>query len=211
MRASKRELALQAAKEIVQRDGVTALSYESVAAEAGLTKGGLIYHFPSREEMLTALHEYVAGQWESCLMDEARHAEPQHMATPTPSSQETYPPEDPNERFAAYTRASQNPDRAELLLILEATKDAEMNAIWEEIYQRWAPAPPQHADQPDADELRAFIARLAADGLWFYEALCSGDIDPALRQRVVEEIIDLGHVPSEQNHQDNTADDVEAS
>src|SRR5699024_10630292 len=71
MRESKREKILQAAVAVVQRDGVTALTYESVAAESGLTKGGLLYHFPSREDMVNALHTYVADRWEQAMVAEA--------------------------------------------------------------------------------------------------------------------------------------------
>lgn len=46
MRPSKRDTILQAALSVVETDGVTAVTYESVAAASGLTKGGLLYHFP---------------------------------------------------------------------------------------------------------------------------------------------------------------------
>lgn len=179
MRQSKRDDILEAAKHVVQREGVTMLTYESVATEAGLTKGGLLYHFPSREALLLALHEYVAAQWEACLEAEGGGTAEQLS---------------PEQRFAAFTRLSQNPDRAELLLMLEAGEDHAANAAWEAVYSRWAPGPPQvdETGDPDDDELRAFVARLAADGLWFCEALAPKPLDEAVRSRVVEAIITLG-------------------
>lgn len=180
MRASKREQILAAAKQVVQRAGVTALTYESVAAEAGLTKGGLVYHFASRQELLLALHEYVAGQWEEQLRAEAGGTPEQVDAAA---------------RIAAYVRASQNPDRAELLLMLEAADNPQANAVWDAVYERWAPAPqlvPEHDDGAEAAALDAFIARLAADGLWFHEALAAHPLDAGLRARLVERITALG-------------------
>lgn len=186
MRQSKRDDILEAAKRVVQREGVTTLTYESVATEAGLTKGGLLYHFPSREALLLALHEYVAAQWEECLEAEAGGAAGEL---------------DTEQRFAAFVRLSQNPDRAELLLMLEAGEDEAANAAWEQVYARWAPGTPD-ADEsggPDDDELRAFVARLAADGLWFCEALAPHPLNEAVRRRVVEAIINWGTAGSSES------------
>ncbi|MGJ9373327.1 TetR/AcrR family transcriptional regulator [Nesterenkonia sp. CF4.4] len=198
MRPSKRREILDAATRVVQREGVTTLTYESVAAEAGMTKGGLLYHFPSREELLLGLHRHVAENWELAL-------EAQAGGTAQQLSRD--------ERFRAFVRLSQNPERAELLLMLEASEDPVANAAWDEIFARWAPQPPpvpersddQDTQAPDDDAAEAaavqrFIARLAADGLWFYEALSTERLDPRLRERVTEEIIALAQsavVPAE--------------
>ncbi|NLS10682.1 TetR/AcrR family transcriptional regulator [Nesterenkonia sp. MY13] len=179
MRESKREQALEAAKRVVQRDGVTAVSYESVAAEAGLTKGGLLYHFSSREELFRALNEYVAYQWEAAM--EAEAGAPAEELTEA-------------QRFAAYTHTSQNPERAELILQLEASEDPELYAYWEAVSDRWAPKAPQTTDD---DAIRGFLAKLAADGMWFYEAMTANHLTPEVRARLVEQIMQLG--PTEEN------------
>ena len=67
MRTSKRTMILDAATRVIQRAGVTAVTFDSVAAEAGLTRGGIMYHFPSREELLTALHEHEADAWDALM------------------------------------------------------------------------------------------------------------------------------------------------
>ena len=64
MRTSKRDSILQAALHVVETDGVTAVTYESVAAASGLTKGGLLYHFPSKDALVLALHEHLAERWD---------------------------------------------------------------------------------------------------------------------------------------------------
>lgn len=207
MRQSKRTGILRAATHIVQRDGVTALTYESVATEAGLTKGGLLYHFPSREEMLLALHEHVAGQWEASM--EAEAGAPAEDLTAA-------------QRLDAYVRTSQNPDRAELLLMLESARDPAAQAAWDSVHERWSPPTPsaeisgaeapgavvqgkvaqggaadgagtEHAGVGDVDpDLLPFLARLAADGLWFYEALTPGHFTESQRATIVEAIVRLG-------------------
>ena len=46
---------LDAASAVIRRDGAQALTLDAVAAEAGVSKGGLLYHFKSKRELLDAL------------------------------------------------------------------------------------------------------------------------------------------------------------
>ncbi|MBX9748580.1 MAG: TetR/AcrR family transcriptional regulator [Roseococcus sp.] len=57
---------LDAAEKIVQAKGVPALTLEAAAREAGISKGGLLYHFASKEAMLNGLVVRLA---ESIRMD----------------------------------------------------------------------------------------------------------------------------------------------
>lgn len=57
---------LDAAESIVQAKGVPALTLEAAARGAGISKGGLLYHFASKEAMLNGL---VARLAESIHMD----------------------------------------------------------------------------------------------------------------------------------------------
>jgi len=50
-----RELILQAAEEIVARRGPAHLTLETAATEAKVSKGGLFYHFRSKEALLEAM------------------------------------------------------------------------------------------------------------------------------------------------------------
>ena len=64
-RKSKRAEILRAAYAIVAGPGgIEAVTYDRLAAETDLSKSGLLYHFPSRHELLVGLHEYTAGLWE---------------------------------------------------------------------------------------------------------------------------------------------------
>ncbi len=46
---------LDAAETIVLRDGVARLTLEAVAQETGMSKGGLLYHFPSKEDLIRGM------------------------------------------------------------------------------------------------------------------------------------------------------------
>ncbi|WP_103512242.1 TetR/AcrR family transcriptional regulator [Streptomyces sp. SM13] len=184
MRTSKRTQILDAATRVVQREGVKSVTFDSVAAEAGLTKGGLLYHFASRDDLIQAIHQHLADRWEADLI----------AAAGKPAAEATR-----DERLAAYTRvAIQSSTRAELLLMLEGSTNTAHAAVWEAVTERWAPPPPpapgpasasaSATDDPAA--LDRFILRLAADGLWLYESLTSDRLDPAMRQAVAERIAD---------------------
>lgn len=127
MRENKRAQILDAAFRVVQREGIAAVTFDSVAAEAELTKGGLLYHFPSREALLEGLHEHLAQTWESSLED----------AAGTTAEQAT-----PHQRLAAYARVSATScTRAELLLMVEATSNPTLRAHWQQVHEKWVPGP----------------------------------------------------------------------
>lgn len=46
---------LEAATSVVARDGSNKLTLEAVATEAGISKGGLLYHFPSKRALLEGM------------------------------------------------------------------------------------------------------------------------------------------------------------
>lgn len=172
MRTSKRTQILEAAARVVEREGVKSVTFDSVAAEAGLTKGGLLYHFASRDDLVQAIHRHLADQWEAGMT--AAAGKPPAEATAA-------------ERLTAYTRvATQSATRAELLFMLEGATTADHAAPWNAVIERWAPPPAAPADDPAA--LDRFIARLAADGLWLYESLTAERLDPGIRQAVAERI-----------------------
>ncbi|WP_410657555.1 TetR/AcrR family transcriptional regulator [Amycolatopsis sp. lyj-112] len=172
MRQSNRGKILDAAVAVVQRDGVTGVTLDSVAAQAGLTRGGLMYHFRSRDALLKAIHHHLAEQWEAGMVDAAG---------------KTAQDASGDERLAAYARVTtQSSTRAELSLIIEAATHPDYMKPWTKVLSRWTPPIDEAASDPEA--LARFVARLAADGLWMYESLTDEPLPPELRQSVAEHI-----------------------
>jgi AcrR family transcriptional regulator len=172
MRPSNRSKILDAAVRVVDRDGLTGVTFDSVSAEAGVTRGGMMYHFPSREALLQAINQNLADQWEASL--ESLAGKPIHSTTP-------------EERAVAYARtAARSATRAELLFLLQSSTSPEFTAPWGGVLERWASRAPQTADDPVV--FAQFIARLAADGLWVYESLSSNPLSPKVRQQVAEHL-----------------------
>ncbi len=58
VRATANELqntVLDAAETVVMRQGIANLTLDAVAAEAGMSKGGLLHHFPTKDRLVEAL------------------------------------------------------------------------------------------------------------------------------------------------------------
>ncbi|MDU4703232.1 MAG: TetR/AcrR family transcriptional regulator, partial [Corynebacterium sp.] len=71
MRTSKRTAILDTIVEIIETSGFSEVTYENVATQCGMSKSGLIYHFPSREDMIRSVHEHMAQLWEEELIEAA--------------------------------------------------------------------------------------------------------------------------------------------
>src|SRR5436190_23026109 len=60
-----RDRLLNAAEQVAIHDGVGSLTLEAVAREAGVSKGGLLYHFPSKSDLIIAIVERLGTRCES--------------------------------------------------------------------------------------------------------------------------------------------------
>jgi AcrR family transcriptional regulator len=73
-----RDRLLNAVELVVTRDGVSNLSLTAVAKEAGVSKGGLLYHFPTKSALINAIVGRLASQCEAsqCLAVEHEPGSP---------------------------------------------------------------------------------------------------------------------------------------
>jgi AcrR family transcriptional regulator len=62
------DLFLDAAEAVVARQGIANLALEAVAAEAHMSKGGLLHYFPTKDHLVKALVTRSAEGWRSCYM-----------------------------------------------------------------------------------------------------------------------------------------------
>ncbi|WP_349829452.1 TetR/AcrR family transcriptional regulator [Brevibacterium litoralis] len=172
MRPSNRSRILEAAIAVIERDGIAALTFDAVAAQADLTRGGIMYHFTSRAGLVAAIHEYQADRWvaahEEVLDSRLGGAEPSDT-----------------DRARAYLESSSySVSRAELQLQLEAAGDPAVQEYWTTASTRVLPPAPTDAD--DATRIRNLVAVLLADGLWIHEASAGRTLAPDVRRAVVE-------------------------
>ncbi|BCW88111.1 hypothetical protein sos41_12490 [Alphaproteobacteria bacterium SO-S41] len=60
---TSREAILDAAEALVREQGVNRMTLDAVAARAGLSKGGLLYNFPSKDSLLRGMIERFAARF----------------------------------------------------------------------------------------------------------------------------------------------------
>ena len=110
---------------IVEKHGLAALTYESLAAESGLSKSGLIYYFPSRQTLLLEINRFLAAQWEEKMVELA--GGPAHEVGK-------------QERIrASFLVMSQSATLADLRMTLDAADNPEMLQPWLDVMPDGAP------------------------------------------------------------------------
>jgi AcrR family transcriptional regulator len=177
VRESQRPRILEAGLRVAARSQGAAITLDSVAAEAGVTKPGLMYHFPNRDALMAALVEYAAGQLERRMTELLGKRE----ATVS-------------ERYRSYIQAAADGQnmRAEWALWFHSTYRAELREAWGRHLDPWLLIP---EETPPAQRTRLLTARLAADGLWAAQAsgvAAPGEADRAVIVTHILGLIDVG-------------------
>ena len=171
-----RDRLLDAAEAIVARDGVTALTFDAVAAHAQVSKGTALYHFACKEDLTTAMIERFVARFDTAWGDaihEDRHELGRKLrayVTATYKS-ELLAGQGFDQINGAVTAALANfPDRVEPV--------------------RQQGQRHQKAIETDGlDPVFATIIRMANDGLWFAESLNLMRYDPALKEAAVSRLL----------------------
>lgn len=72
MATSTRDRLLDATEQVLLESGTLGLTLDAVAARAGTSKGGLLYHFPSKEALVAGLADRLAAAFDEELDEVAR-------------------------------------------------------------------------------------------------------------------------------------------
>ncbi len=168
-----REAILDAAQVRLLEHGPAGLVLDLVAADAGVSKGGLLYHFPSKEALVAGLTERMLAGFDD-VQESLREADDDTAgawtrayvrSTVTPRGE----PADDSARLMAGLLAGFGGDPARL---------GEVHAR----FQRWQ----ARIEREDGvDPTSATIVRLAADGLWLSALLGLPGMPKAQARRVM--------------------------
>jgi AcrR family transcriptional regulator len=166
-RPSRRRQLLDAALVVIRRDGAQALTLDAVAAETGVSKGGVLYHFGSKRALIDGL----IGSWLDGFG--ARLSDDGFAASYVRACDlESTEPEVAASEFGMLAALIQEPE------VLEVAR--ERYAEWMQRMLRGALAP--------AD---AWLVRLAADGLWYSDLLGIAPPRGEDRRRVMARLLAL--------------------
>lgn len=162
-----RQKILSSARTIVERDGAGALTFDELAKVSGLTRGGITYHFPTKEDLLRGLLDADFQQW-----DDAEAA-----LTPTDCDPETA-------RLLGFIRTltAQDESHRRFLcgMLSAATLDPSlMDPCRQDLRERLG------RKQWTERDLRLHVIHLAAEGLMWQELFQMYAMPPAARARLV--------------------------
>jgi AcrR family transcriptional regulator len=166
-----RQRILNAAFALVRREGVARLTIEAVAQEAGLSKGGVLYHFRSKESLIQAMVASLVERFEDDIETARREA---------PKGEQLAP----GSWLRAYIRASAGPvegDEDTAALLAAVAIDPSLLAPLQEQYARWQ----AQAESDGIDPALATVIRLALDGLWMADLFGLAPPQDGLRERVI--------------------------
>jgi len=151
------------------RDGGSAVTIAAVAREAGLSKGGLFYHFASKELLI----EGLVGRYVDSFTALIANAGTERAGA-----------------TRAYLDSAEHPggpaSQPVLALLAAAIVSPSALAVLRERYEQWQA-------RLDADGLQPHVAstvRFAVDGIWLADAL---DLAPATgeaRRRIIQGLRD---------------------
>jgi len=184
MPATTRDRILDAAESIVIRDGVARLTLDAAAAQAALSKGGVLYHFGTRDALVSAMVERLVAAFDADLAQE--------------SAVETDAGADPAGRYVrAYIRATIRPartpedvrrERAGAAVLAAMACEPQLLEPLRRSFDRWQ----RRLVEDDVDPVHATVARLAADGIWLGDLFGFAPLDEPLRSQVAAFLEDLG-------------------
>lgn len=167
-RGSNRGRIVEAAERLVSEEGAAHLTLDAVAGDAGVSKGGLLYHFPSKEALLEGMLERLL-----------EHFDELHRRL------EAGLPESPVRGLVAYVRAclADGQQSASGLLAALAHNPRLLEPA-RQYYRR------KHREltPPGGDAGMVATIMLAADGLWLQEHMGLSPLDAEEREAVRERL-----------------------
>jgi len=166
---------LAVATELAARQGMAALTLDAVAGASGVSKGGLLHHFPSKAALLDALFDSILTRFDEAI-GEAMRSDPV-----------------PQGRFSrAYLRVvtglrdrpEETRDWAHVAMALQTEPGLR------ERWRGWVRERSEEYVGTDSSPSAA-IVRFAADGLWLADLFGSHDMDAPTRRSLCDALLEL--------------------
>lgn len=156
---SKKSIIAEAAGLIVVEQGSLDITLEAVAKRANVSKGGLLYHFPTKDALIYGAIEHLMGELDELIALEMSH----EIAT-------TEMPET-GRWLRAYVRVSTtvqtNETAASRAIVGISLTDIKFLPLMEQMYERIV----ERALNDGISREVADLVCIAADGCWLYGLL----------------------------------------
>ncbi len=167
---------LQAARDIVEREGAGALTFDELSRVSGVTRGGITYHFPTKDALLQALLDNDVAQWQ------------QSEAALAPCDVQCPRLADLIGFIRSHTSQDDNRRRFVAGMLSAAVHQPELlDVCRKEVQQRYVD------ETWDEASLRGYLLRLAATGLFWEELFQFHVLPPPARADLVALLEQLAH------------------
>ncbi|NJK46571.1 MAG: TetR/AcrR family transcriptional regulator [Pleurocapsa sp. SU_196_0] len=170
-----REKLLRTTAEFIAQNGASNLTLDTIAAASGVSKGGLLHHFPTKHALMQGLMAQIAQVFVTRL-EQALTTEPEGT---------------PGRWTRAYVTASfeYDPDELQLTTAIASvvTNEPALVAVLQQQFA-WIDERIENDGLPAA---RTTAIRLACDGLWIAELLELSTVNEPLRSGLRDELIRL--------------------
>lgn len=180
-----REPILEAAIRVASRDGVLSMTLDHVAQEAKMSKGGLLYHFASKDELVTAMIEHFGRKAEQAMNTAvAEDVEPEGRwirAIFNTALGKTCK----GRRQANYSGADEGTDTSRFFMALIAAIVVNPKLILpvKDIVERV-----RARILADKNGQKDLMTWLAIDGLWLWQLVGIISVDDPLWKKIVKEL-----------------------
>jgi len=180
MATSSRDRILNAAQQRLLALGPAGLVLDAIARDAGVSKGGLLYHFSTKDELIGGLCARMLSHF-----DERLASEYEDDPEPTGAWTRSY--------LASTVTEEGKPadDSAQLMAGLLATLGRDSEHL-EAVRQRFGLWQERFAAD-GIDPTRATLVRLAADGLWLSALLGLPQLDDRESREVISALRRMTH------------------
>jgi len=175
-RSATREALVRAANQVLIDKGVEALTLDAVAQQAGVSKGGLLYHFPNKDALMGGMVEQLIQDFEAVLQTEFDQDDA---------------PGTPGQWVRAYIRATLRFSKQSLALIARLSSITADSPNLLEAAKVYDQQSRQRLETSGIDPTKATIIVLAIDGLWLSEVFQFGTLEEPRLTQVVETLLDM--------------------
>ncbi|MGO2111987.1 MAG: TetR/AcrR family transcriptional regulator [Pseudoclavibacter sp.] len=172
MAEGTRDRILDALEEILLADGAQAITLEAVAARAEVSKGGLLYHFPAKEQLLLGAVERLGARVDEQLQ--------RAIAEGVSIARWYLEPAD--------TSTDTDVALARSLMAVMRGADGAYSGV-QNAFVRIMHAYDDHLVAELGDPVKAEIVRLMGDGVYLGQIVGMPPPDPALHRQAVERLL----------------------
>ncbi len=166
---------LDAAAEVVRTDGVSGLTLDRVAEVAGVSKGGLLYHYGTKRELVLAMLDRTltdADETLDRLADESGRTDGAFAHA-----------------YLEYVTSGMHgeDDGAAGIFAAAALEEGDLSPAQAQ-FARWQE---RLLDDDGIDPTHALLARVVGDGLWLIDLFGLAPPSPDQREQLADLVMDL--------------------